>query len=252
MDDTSICVRRFVKVLLRAGHATLAENGFVADDGKVQALLAPDEVLKLASQGVVACAEEICTPAAQARLWLKRHMSGMADNAVQHHQINNEPNASRRGLERDLLSRLAYASGESFLAPHHLEAGRRVARWGERAQLRQRVTMSYDPAQVGGRRHGGGGDIADMAAEARKSLARIYAELPRDCAETIIDVCVFEKGLQTIETERRWPRRSAKLVLRIGLDQLADRLGLAPSATGRNNGRIRAVMGKDFAPTRFE
>ena len=252
MADSPDCVRRFVRVLLRAGRATLAESSFVADDETAQARLAPDEVYKLVSQGVVACAEGICTPTAQAKPWLKRRLSGPEDNAAKHRQITHEPNGSRRGLERDLLSRLAHAGDESFLAPHHLEAGRRVGRWGERAQLRQRVTMSYDPAQVGGRRHGGGSDIADMAAEARKWLARIYAELPRDCAETVIDVCVFEKGLQTIETERRWPRRSAKLVLRIGLDQLADRLGLTPSATGRDNGHVRAAMGKDFAPTRFE
>ena len=252
MTDSPVCVRRFVSVLLRAGQATRVGTSFIADDGTAQARLAPDEVYKLASQGVVACVKGICTPAAEAKPWLKRRLSGADEHAVQHPRIIHEPDGSQRGLERDLLSRLAHAGGESFLAPHHLEAGRRVARWGERAQLRQRVTMSYDPAQVGGRRHGGSSDIADMAAEARKSLARIYAELPRDCAETIMDVCVFEKGLQAIETERRWPRRSAKLVLRIGLDQLADRLGLAPRATGRDKGRLRAAMGSDFAPTRFE
>jgi len=252
MGEPADCVRRFVRVLLRAGQATLTANGFIADDGTTQARLAPDEVFTLASQGVVACAKGTCTPAAQAKPWLKRRLSQLNDHAAEPRQITPEPDGGRRGLERDLLSRLAHPSGESFLAPHHLEAGRRVARWGERAQLRQRVTMSYDPAQVGGRRHGGGSDIADIAAEARKSLARIYAELPRDCAETVIDVCVFEKGLQTIETEHRWPRRSAKLVLRIGLDQLADKFGLAPSATGRDSVRIRALLGEDFAPTRFE
>ncbi len=252
MAENTVRIRRFIKVLLRAGHAEQDQDRFVASDGTARAALAAGEVAGLASRGLVTCAKGTCTPAQEARSWLRRQQSGPDGHAGQHRRLVPGPAGSRRDLERDPLSRLAHATGEGFLAPHHVEAGRRVMRWGERAQLRQRVTMSYDPAQVGGRRHGGSSDIADMAAEARKSLARIYAELPRDCAETIIDVCVFDKGLQTIETERRWPRRSAKLVLRIGLEHLADRLGLMPSAKGRDGGRMRAAISEDFAPTRFE
>ena len=65
-----------------------------------------------------------------------------------------------------------------------------------------------------------------MAADARRGLSSIISALPRDCADVVLDVCGLEKGLQVIETERGWPRRSAKLVLRIGLDQLARHLGL--------------------------
>lgn len=245
-------IRRFVRVLLRAVQAVRNKDGFVADYGAARARLSADDVAKLASHGVVVCANGACTPTNEAKAWLTRQQLGREDEVSQRRRIVAGPAGSRCNPERSLLAKLAQATGEGFLQPHHLEAGKRVARWGERAQLRQRVTMSYDPAQVGGRRHGGRSDIADMAVEARKSLARIYAELPRDCAETIIDVCVFEKGLQTIETERRWPRRSAKLVLRIGLEQLAGRLGLTPGATGRDRGRLRSAMGEDFAPTRFE
>ena len=52
----------------------------------------------------------------------------------------------------------------------------------------------------------------------------------------VFDVCGLGKGLQLIETERRWPRRSAKLVLRIGLEQLAAQFGLSPQATGTGTG----------------
>ena len=58
----------------------------------------------------------------------------------------------------------------------------------------------------------------------------------------MIDVCAFGKGLQVIESERRWPRRSAKLVLRIGLDQLAHQLGLSPLAEGAEHGHTQSWL----------
>jgi hypothetical protein len=96
----------------------------------------------------------------------------------------------------------------------------------------------------------GPSDISDLAAEARKALAEIPKILPVDCAGVVLDVCGLLKGLQTVESERGWPRRSAKLVLRIGLDQLARHYGLDPNAVGRP-GRNRAWMGQGARPERF-
>ena len=56
----------------------------------------------------------------------------------------------------DAVIRLAAARRDqpAFLLPHHVEAARRLALTFEKARLRQRVTMSYDPARVGGRSGG--------------------------------------------------------------------------------------------------
>ncbi len=134
-----------------------------------------------------------------------------------------------------VLVRLASArDGEStFLAPHQLEAGYRLARLFQRARLNQRVTMSYDLTRLGGPAgRPMQGNLADSAADARQKLGVLAGQLPADCWGVLIDVCGFEKGLQLIETERRWPRRSAKLVLRIGLEQLAAIMGLDAGAQG--------------------
>jgi hypothetical protein len=58
----------------------------------------------------------------------------------------------------------------------------------------------------------------------------------------LTDVCGFDKGLQAIETERNWPRRSAKLVLRIGLDQLAAQFGMEVIARGPDKARLSAWL----------
>ena len=131
-----------------------------------------------------------------------------------------------------------------FLAPHHLAAADRLERLIRRAQLSPRVTMSYDPASVGGGNRSANGveTASESAAEARLRLSRLASLLPADCWGVLFDVCGLGKGLQLVETERRWPRRSAKLVLRIGLDQLAAQFGLSAHAAGLDRGATRGWL----------
>jgi hypothetical protein len=132
------------------------------------------------------------------------------------------------------LSRLVVGD-RAFLAPHHIEAAERVRALVDRAQLQPRTTMNYSGVPAGGKRQGShAADIPDMAIDARRVLEEIHRELPAECAGVVLDVCGWLKGLQEVERDRGWPRRSAKLVLRIGLEQLAQHFGLGPYAIGRN------------------
>lgn len=131
---------------------------------------------------------------------------------------------------------------DDFLDDHHRESASRLSRLFERANLRQRVTMSYDPARIGQAAGTGQGDIADSAADARKRLARLAAALPRDCWGVLVDACLYGKGLQQIESERCWPRRSGKLVLRIALDHVAALLGVNDKAIGPDRVGQRAWL----------
>lgn len=132
------------------------------------------------------------------------------------------------------LSRLV-SGDRAFLEPHHIEAAERVRILVERAQLQPRLTMNYVGTTAGGRQRQQPGDISDMAIDARRTLDRIHRDLPAECAGVVMDVCGWLKGLQQVESERGWPRRSAKLVLRIGLDQLAQHFGLGPYAVGKTH-----------------
>lgn len=141
-------------------------------------------------------------------------------------------------LDAGALDRLSRGA-DPFLERHHLAAALRLEQLVQRACLSPRLTMSYDPSSVTGR---GGGNIAaeisDTAASARGRINALAGALPRDCWDVVFDVCGLGLGLQDIEARRQWPRRSAKLVLRIGLDQLAREFGLAPHVAGAQGSRI--------------
>lgn len=145
------------------------------------------------------------------------------------------------GLPDAVVRLAASRDGQAaVLLPHHLEAAARLVRLFERARLHQRTTMSYDPGRVGrsGAAHGQG-DISDTAADARRRLGKLATEMPAECWSLLFDICGAHRGLQDVEQSRGWPRRSAKLVLRIGLDQLAIVLGLTGAAHGPHDGPDR-------------
>ena len=64
-------------------------------------------------------------------------------------------------------------------------------------------------------------------------------------AGVLLDVCCFLKGLEDVERERRWPLRSAKVVLQLGLDRLARHYGFASEARGRARAPIRTWLDAD-------
>lgn len=231
---------RFVRALLTAGEGRREGALFTTGDASLEAT----RVRELIADGVVGGDAARCRPLAGTAQWLKRQMLDEDDFAAQHRIEAVGKDGLTLNLAESPLARLAAASGEgeAFLKPHQVEAGERIRKLVERTQLQPRLTMSYSPAHTAKAGAGHAGEIGDMAADARKALAELYRQLPRDCAEVILDVCGFGKGLQQVEAERGWPRRSAKLVLRIGLDRLAELYGLGEAALGVESRRRRAWM----------
>jgi len=142
------------------------------------------------------------------------------------------------------LARLGSRRGaqvQPFLRPEEHEAGERLARDWTRAQLSPRVTQSWSGLPAGG--GGTGGDeIGDMALDARERVRRALDAAGPELAGILVDVCCMERGLEAVERERQYPRRSAKLLLKAGLSVLARHYGLVHES-GRAGARTRVWRG---------
>jgi hypothetical protein len=244
-------VQRFVRGLLAGATANRHGDAFVLPDGR-RAAAGP--VLKLIGSGALGGGNDHCVANAETRSWLKRAQLDADAFAAQHRVTEPCAGGPEINLAESPLVRLASRSGTdaAFLERHHLEAGERVRKLVERAQLQPRLTMAYSASRTAGNRQQAASDISDLAADARRAVAEIHRLLPRDCAGVVMDVCGLLKGLQTVERERGWPRRSAKLVLRIGLEQLAQHYGLGQFAVGRDLGRQVSWREEGARPERFE
>lgn len=244
---------RFVRALIERGEAHARGRVFHAGTSTLETA----DVAELRAAGVLIAGNGVCRPGTAARDWLRRQLVESVDPfAAQHRREVRRLDGTVINLNESPLARLAVpATGETraFLEPHQVEAGERVRRLCERARLQPRLTMSYSAAHTaGGNAPATASEISDLAAEARKQLAVIPRTLPDDCAGVVIDVCGLLKGLQTVEIERGWPRRSAKLVLRIGLEQLARHYGLSGTTVGSESRGVRGWLGAGARPDRFE
>ncbi|OLP53049.1 hypothetical protein BJF92_18620 [Rhizobium rhizosphaerae] len=122
-----------------------------------------------------------------------------------------------------LLSRLKEKSGGPFLPEEACAAATRLHADFTRGGLQPRLTMDYSPRMES--RPGGAGaaapEISDSAMAARLRVAAAIEAIGPELSGVALDVCCFEKGLETVERERQWPARSAKLLLRAALLALA-------------------------------
>jgi len=196
------------------------------------------------------------TPAAAA--WLKRRADSERPFRAQHGTLAEKRPAEGGKVVVDLdespvaaLARRVGKGGEPWLLPHMVEAAERLRRDFEVGQLQPRVTANWSASVSTGRRAGDGGglaDLTDMALAARLRFGRAMRSVGPELSGALVDVCCFLKGLETLEHERLWPARSAKLVLRLALEALARHYGLTPTATGKAGAKLRHWGAEDYRP----
>lgn len=243
--------QRFVRALIDGAVAERRGEVYRIENATRASQLGVAAVKELAGQGVLTISGETCRAAEGARSWLRRSLIAIDPFVAQHQDRQVVAEGVQRDLEASPLLRLSRplpGETEAFLSAAEVEAGERIRRLWDRSQLRPRLTRSYEPVVIRGGGPLAGREIGEAAAEARARLNRLLGQLPADCASVVLDICGELKGLQQIESERGWPRRSAKLVLRIGLQQLAGLMGLTSEARGRDSTAIRSRLEGERLP----
>jgi hypothetical protein len=150
------------------------------------------------------------------------------------------------------LARRRDKDGRTFLSAPRVAAGERLRADFTLARMMPTVTSNWSAGRIGTGKSGPGGvgDLTDRALAARDRVRAALDAVGTDLADLLLDVCCFLKGLETIESDRRWPARSAKVVLDIALGRLAAHYGLAEEARGLDRARrLRAWGTGDHRPT---
>lgn len=234
---------RFVSLLHKGGRIETCGKLLRVYCGTQKATLEAHIVTALISQGVLQNRQQMLQTTNEAPNWLRRQKLWLAqpDNVSQREPAAQSDPKKLPQIGNGQLNRLfSHNASKAILSADHILAAHRLERLIERAMLMPKVTRDYSDFNLtqGQPKTSGQHEISDMAADARKELTRLYQKLPPDCMNALVDVCGFGKGFQEIEATHNWPRRSAKLVVKIGLDQLGAIWGIGELATPHRSNHI--------------
>jgi hypothetical protein len=139
------------------------------------------------------------------------------------------------------LARRKGADGRALIEPHQLQAGERLRADFTLAQMMPRTTANWQ-APVAGRGRDGqtGGHMTERVIAARQRMRHALNAVGPEFSGLLIDVCCFLKKLDTVERERQWPARSAKIVLQLALERLARHYGYRSEIAGKASPAILA------------
>lgn len=189
-------------------------------------------------------ARGLATISEPGRAHLRRGPAGDASGfSAQHRDLARTEIPGDTGPERvvvntgesplEWLRRRRDRDGEPMIDAAAFTAGERLRQDLTFAGMLPSVTARWDGAvasETGGARDPAGTTDAVIAARQRARAA--LAATGPDFADLLLDLCGFLKGLETIERDRNWPARSAKVVVRLALRQLARHYGLESEARG--------------------
>jgi hypothetical protein len=227
-----------------------AEAGAAASDtvslsrpGGATARFARRCVEEAATRGLLTHRRQHVFATTDARSFIRRYLAAREEAFLDQHRVIEiaeiveadvatpvRVNAAESPLS--LLARLKDRTGGPWFDAEMIAAGTRLARDFQYAALQPRVTQSFEPRIAASTT---GADMKDSVMAARLRVGRAVAAMGPELSGVALDVCCFEKGLETVERERQWPARSAKLMLRTALQQLHRHYCPKPSSQPRRH-----------------
>jgi len=186
-----------------------------------------------------------------------RRMMSRGDPFREQHQDRAMETAEVEGSRRPVLvnetesplgwlRRRKDKTGAPLIDAAQFEAGERLRADYFFAGLSPRVTASWDgiPGDKASRRAAPGtaANLRDQTVAAQQRVRRALEAVGPDLGGILVDVCCHLNGLEDAEKAKGWPRRSAKLVLRIALSELARHYGLVRTAADAALDRSRPTV----------
>jgi hypothetical protein len=228
------------KLLLEA-----AGRGGISADVSVLAMLASHGMVVRTSHSVALSAQgaALARQAAEA----PRDGAGRGDVDLVRVDTASGPSVALANPTESPLAQLVRRKGKDgrpFLTGAEYEAGERLRADYTRGRIMPRLGANWVATVSSGRRAGSGGavELTDAALAARRRVEAAIVAVGPELSGVLLDVCCFLKGLEQVESERGWPVRSAKIVLKTALGVLARHY--AP-ATGKRERRPPLHWGAD-------
>jgi hypothetical protein len=143
------------------------------------------------------------------------------------------PGAAKRRARRTVTvnraeSPLSWLAARGLVDPRQIDAGERLRRDYEIAQLGPRVTMQWDVRVDNGGWRGGGdsGDPTHVHLAAKRRFDAAIAAVGSGLRDILWRVVCAGEAIPVAERALNWPGRAGRLVLGLALDRLADHYGL--------------------------
>lgn len=223
--------RRSGSVSLGAGRFSREAGRTLHDAGLVERLESRPDQMVISRAGMARLARSRAPDEVQ---FLAQHLEltrDRRDATTRLRDVSESPlawMARRRGRDGKLLIDAAA-----------FEAGERLRHDLERAGMVPAMTPQWGAPRVDGSGPRDPASATDAMVAARQRVERALAGAGSEMSGLLIDLCGFLKGLETLERERGWPPRSAKVVVRIALDRLAEHYGIGREAVGPERSRSR-------------
>jgi hypothetical protein len=189
----------------------------------------------------------VLTPAGEG--WYARALGGTDPFNAQHQLrrtriISDEQGREQRVVVNEAESPLLWMCQRRLVSEVQCQAGERLRRDYTLAQLSPRLGVDLSAPVVFGRRATKPELLSDTVLAAKQRFAAAMRAAGPGLADILFDVCCHLSGLEQSERVRGWPRASAKVVLQIALDRLAQHYGMsfAPRPA-----RVRAWIKKEEA-----
>lgn len=136
------------------------------------------------------------------------------------------------------------AKGRALLNRGQVEAGERLRQDFTFAGMMPRLAWGWRTERIsGGAGANAGIDLNDHVLAARLRVETALGAVGPGLSPVLVDICCLLKGLETVERERGWPARSAKVVLGLALTCLDEhyRLGRVrpPGPLPHRSGSVR-------------